>query len=433
MILVELMMKTGLVRLAAIFCALALAACASMPETMAPEAQTDEPIVLLIGLDGLHPDMIDRYDAPNIRALAARGVRAEAMIPVMPTVTFTNFYTLATGLYPENHGIVTNAPWDREFREGFVNATSTQESRWWDGEPIWITAERQGLVSSVMFWLGSEVDFDGVRPTRWTPYDHDKPYDERVTEVLGWFDAPEDTRPRFVAVYFDRVDSAGHFYGPDAPQTAAAVAEVDALVGELAAGLEARGLLDRTNIIIVSDHGMAEVDFDQVIAIDDFIDLDAVFVPEVAGRYRGGRSTFVQVFGEAEAVEAAYQALDGAHPHLRVWRRGETPERFRFDHPTRGPDLFVLADPGWTIHAPSLPAPPRTPIPGMHGYDNADPSMAASFVAAGPAFPEGVTVEAFESVNVYLMMACALGLDPAPTDADPQVVARVTGGRCPAQ
>lgn len=387
------------------------------------------PRVLMIGLDGLSPEMLARWDAPNLKALAARGVTADAMIPVMPSVTFVNFYSIATGLYPESHGMVANAPYDRALDEQFQSATGPQEARWWQGEPIWVTAEKQGLPTAIMFWLGSEVDHQGVRPTRWTPYQHDKPYQERVDEVLAWYDGPEDARPRFAAVYFDRVDTAGHFFGPDAPETEAAVAEVDGYVGQLVEGLRARGVIQNTTIIVVSDHGMARIKSEQIVEVGSHLDLTKLVVPQFAGPYGGSAQPFLQVYGEAGDIETAYAGLKGLHPHIDVWRRGEMPAHFRFDHPTRGPDLFILAAPGWLVRSADVGG-WRPPIPGVHGYNNLDPSMRATFIGAGPIFPEGETADAFENVNVYLMAACALGIVPAKTNGDPAIVESITGGRC---
>ncbi|MFN4185980.1 MAG: ectonucleotide pyrophosphatase/phosphodiesterase, partial [Hyphomonas sp.] len=204
------------------------------PQIETQVAVTEEaPLVIMIGLDGLNPSMIDRWEAPNLKALAARGVRAEAMRPVMPSVTFVNFYSLATGLYPKHHGMVENYPYDKVAKEQFDRATGPQEERWWQGEPIWVTAEKQGLPTSIMFWLGSEVPHDGVRPTRWTPYEHNKPYQDRVDEVLAWYDAPEAELPRFAALYFDRVDTAAHYFGPGSEKAKEAVAEVDGYVGQI--------------------------------------------------------------------------------------------------------------------------------------------------------------------------------------------------------
>ena len=416
---------------------LVLAGCTHAPpaapvEAAAPVVAVDAPAqrVLLIGLDGFRPEMLG-WDAPNLAALAARGVKAEAMIPVMPSVTFVNFYSLSTGLYPENHGMVANNPYDAEAKELFQPASGPQEERWWQGEPIWVTAEKQGLKTAIMFWLGSEVPHEGIRPSIWTPYQHEKPYQERIDEVLAWYDVPDAERPRFAAVYFDRVDTVTHYTGPSSAEAKAAVAEVDAFVGQLIAGIGARGLTDTTTIIVVSDHGMAYTPSEQVLDVGEYIDLDQLVVTQFVGPYAGSGHPSLQIYGEGPALEAAYNGLSAASEHIRVYRRGAMPAHYHLDHPTRGPDLFAVADPGWLMRSTNVGG-WRAPIPGNHGYDSLDPSMAATFIAAGAIFPQGETAPPFENVNVYSMIACALAITPAKTDGDPSVVGHITGGRCAA-
>ena len=425
--------KTGWLFAAAL---IALGACQSAPPApIAPAAPAEaapvsSPRVLLIGLDGFRPEMLD-WDAPNLKALAARGVRAEAMTPVMPSVTFVNFYSLATGLYPENHGMVANYPYDAEAKEHFQQATGPTEERWWQGEPIWVTAEKQGLKTAIMFWLGSEVPHDGVRPSIWTPYQHEKPYQERIDEVLAWYDVPDTERPRFAAVYFDRVDTVTHYTGPNSAEAKAAVTEVDAYVGQLIDGLKARGLADSTTIIVVSDHGMAYTPPEQVLDVGEYIDLGQLVVTQFVGPYGGSGHPFLQIYGEGPALEAAYNGLSIASEHIRVYRAGAMPAHYHLDHPTRGPDLLAVADPGWLMRSVNVGG-WRAPIPGNHGYDNLAPEMAATFLAAGPVFPEGAVAAPFQNVNVYGLIACALGITPAETDGEPSVLAEITGGRCPA-
>lgn len=422
-------------KFAAVLGALAVSACASFPMPgSAPgtaPAQQEDPIVLLIGLDGLRFDAIDRHEAPNLSALAERGTRPERMISVMPTKTFVNFYSMATGLYPENHGMLSNAPWDEEAQTLFSSRNGDpQNPFWWSGEPIWQTAENQGRRAHVMFWLGSEVE--GQRPTVWTPYQHDKPYDERVTEVLAWFDGPEEERPDFAAVYFDHVDSVTHRNGIFGDAEASAVRQVDALVGELVAGLEERGLLERTNILIVSDHGMSNVSMDRLIFLDDYATLDGVFIAEHAGRFGAGLEPYLYGFGEPEDIDRAFLALTNAHPHLSVYRRGEMPDHFHINHSSRGPDLLIAADTGWllTLRSTDLTNPYYLSLQATHGWDNAADEMGATFIGAGPIFPEGTRPAGFENVNIYGLIACGLGIEPTQTDGDLDEVARITGGRC---
>ena len=72
----------------------------------------NRPYVILVSLDGFRWDYGKLYMTPNLDELARTGVKAEALIPSFPTKTFPNHYTIATGLYPDHHGIVNNSFYD---------------------------------------------------------------------------------------------------------------------------------------------------------------------------------------------------------------------------------------------------------------------------------------------------------------------------------
>ncbi len=233
--------------------------------------------VVLVSLDGFRWDFASRADTPNLDSLANEGIRAEKLLSAFPTKTFPNHYTLVTGLWPSNHGIVGNNVRDPELeaRFGMSNREAVADARWWGGEPIWVTAEKQGFKSAPLFWPGSEAPIKGVRPAYWEPYQSEMSNADRVDKLLSWIDLPEPDRPRFLTLYASDVDSAAHGSDPDSsPEVATAVARVDAMVGRLLAGLEQRGLADSTHVIIVSDHGMSATSADRVIPVDDYIDLE---------------------------------------------------------------------------------------------------------------------------------------------------------------
>lgn len=422
----------------ALIAALWLAGCAaSQTGASAPDARAgtdEETLVVLFAVDGLRWDSLELYDVPNMRALAARGMQAERLIPVTPTSTFVQFTSLATGLWPEDHGILNNNTWDRELNERFTNPQSMRDPRWWHGEPFWITAERQGVRTAIQFWLASENAFDGDRATRWFPYHHVMPYEDRPAAAMTWLDGPEALRPRLIALYFDQPDGAGHNFGPDSEGYGAEIERVDAILGQMIGALEARGLLERTDFIFLSDHGMAQLSPDRVITIDDHFDIGSVFIPEVHGRWGNSYQPYMNLYAETEdAAEAAYQAMAGLHPNLRVWRRGEMPDHIRIDHPSRGPDVFIMADAGWMLTSGQLPGPERPlTMLGTHGYDANDPSMHTVLIGAGPSFPQGQTTGPVHHLDLYMLVTCLLGVTPVQTEGDADAVARLTGGRCPA-
>jgi predicted AlkP superfamily pyrophosphatase or phosphodiesterase len=371
---------------------------------------------VLIGFDGWGANYTDRANAPNLRALAGRGVRAEAMIPSFPSKTFPNFYTLATGLYPEHHGVIANNMWDDGIGERFTQqAPTAADPRWWGGEPIWVTAERQGTRTAAMFWPGADVDA-AVRPADYRKYEHTFPNEARVSQVLEWLGRPAPTRPGFVTLYFSDVDAAGHDYGPTAPETMAAAAELDRLLGVLLAGIDALGLADRAHIVVVSDHGMSQQSRDRQIFLDDYIDLSTVQIVDLAPA--------TVLAPRTGTVDEILTALKDRHPAMAVYRREDVPDELHFSEHPRIPPVVAIAGDGWNITTRArfaeLEKGPRL-TGGNHGYDPRLPSMHALFVAAGPRLRHGLVVPPFENVHVYELLCRLLELTPAPNDGSPAV------------
>jgi predicted AlkP superfamily pyrophosphatase or phosphodiesterase len=391
---------------------------ASPPDRGHDPAHREPKPVLLVGIDALGWDFLAKTKTPNLDRLAAGGVATERLVPVFPSKTFPNFYSIATGLYPAHHGIVANNMYDPDLDAWFAlsDRSAVGDGRWWGGEPIWVTAEKAGLKAAAYFWPGTEAGIQGVRPTYWNLYDESVPNRVRVDQVLEWLDLPADQRPSLITLYFSDVDDAAHEYGIESRPVVSALRAVDKAVGRLLTGLEKRGLLEQTNIIVVSDHGMTPISPDRVIFLDDYIDGSLVEVvdwnPVLALRPRPGHEP-----------EEVYAALAGAHPHLAVYQKDEIPERLHYrDHPRIQPILGV-ADEGWTITSRSRQQRQRDRHRGAnHGYDNRLVSMGATFIAAGPDLEQGLVLPPFENIHIYELLCALLGLEPAPNDGDLEVV-----------
>lgn len=377
-------------------------------------------VVVYVGVDGFRWDYLEKFQPPNLTQLAKAGVRAERMEASFPTLTFPNFYTLATGLRPEHHGIIGNSMFDPEFQEKFsLGSPAVQEGKWWGGEPIWVTAQKQGLRSACMFWPGSEAEISGVRPWEWRKFDYKVTPDDRVRTVLDWLALPEAERPRLITLYFHEADTAGHKFGPDSPETKDAVALVDAAIGTLREGVHRLGLADVVNYVIVSDHGMTELSPDRVIPLSEKIDLAKVNV-DFSGAVAGLRPH------EGENVEEIYQALAAKPDHYKVYRREEIPERLHFRAHRRIPPIVMIADEGWMITREPLTNVTRGIFQkATHGFDPALPSMGATLIADGPAFKKGVTLPPFENIQVYNLLCATLGLKPAKNDGDRRLLDQV--------
>lgn len=370
---------------------------------------TDRFPLILISLDGFRNDYLDRGITPQLSALARSGVRAAAMRPVFPSKTFTNHYTIVTGLLPKHHGIVSNTMYDPEMKAWFriSDTAAVRNPAWWGGEPIWVTANRQGLRSASYFWVGSEAPIGGVRPTYWKPYVHLTPHEERIRQVLQWLDLPSGERPSVITLYFSDTDDAGHRFGPDSPEIEAAIQKVDSSIGRLLEGLRERGLRGKVNVVVVSDHGMAAVDSNRVVYWDDA--LDATVVRSIE------EGPILTINVPADSVRLYVGRLNELSPHLTAFASEDLPARFLYsDHP-RIPSIVALMDEGWSVSRRSRRG--GYPISGgTHGYDNMVPSMQAMFIAQGPSFRVGAQVDTVYNLDVYELMCRILLLKPAAND-----------------
>ena len=405
-------MKCMLATLGLLLCGL-LGSCSTPP----PAATGP---VILISLDGFRWDYLQRYSAPTLQRLARDGVHARTMTPSYPTKTFPNHYTLVTGLRPARHGIVGNWFYDPANGEtfGMSKHDSNLDAKWWGGEPVWITAERQGVRSVCYFWPGSEAAHHGLRPSQWLPFNDKIPSNDRVDGLLKWFDVPAAERPRLATLYFSAVDHGGHKYGPDAPELQASITEVDTAIARLLSGLERLGLRDRANLIIVADHGMSPASTDRVIFLEDLVAINTIEV-ETTGPYAGVRPKP----GTRSAAELAAGIRAKAPPQLQVYLRNELPARFHYSGNDRIPAVMLVADDQWSIEQRAgWPVRAASYDKGNHGWDNATPNMGALFLAHGPAFKTRTKLDQVDNFQVYNLVCAVLGLKPSPNDGDETLV-----------
>ncbi|MGA9800549.1 MAG: ectonucleotide pyrophosphatase/phosphodiesterase [Terriglobales bacterium] len=362
-----------------------------------------KPYVILVSLDGFRYDYAKKYHANHLLALAAQGASApEGMLPSFPSITFPNHYTIVTGLYPGHHGIVANSFYDpdRKAVYSYHDAKAIADGTWYGGTPLWVLAEQQGMRSASFFWVGSEADIQGVRPSYYLKFDASFPNEKRVEQVLSWLHLPPPQRPHFITLYFSDSDSAGHEYGPDSPQVAAAVHELDAEIGRLVDGIKESRL--RVDLIVVADHGMVKVD-GPPIHLDNYGLNLASFSPIIG--------SLLYPKSEDDA-QKAYEALRGKSDKFVVYRRAQVPVALHFDNNPRVGDPVVIPTGPYYISAGGASVTTEHPPVGMHGYDvKTMPEMRAIFVAVGPDLRPGVALNPFENVNIYPLIAKILGLD----------------------
>jgi predicted AlkP superfamily pyrophosphatase or phosphodiesterase len=368
---------------------------------VAGQLKANEQTVVLISLDGFRWDYIEKHDAPNLKAMSEQGVRGQKMIPVYPTKTFPNHISIVTGLLPVNHGIVANSFCDKARKNMcYSMGKGLTDSTWLQGIPIWNLAKMHGLKTATYFWPESDARYNGMTPDYFFHFSQYSDYQNRIDQMVEWLKLPRAMRPRFIAGYFSLVDSIGHDYGPDAPQTRDAVRQLDTLMGLFQARLAE--LEQDINLIIVADHGMSEVDPQKSIALNT-LPVDDNFLVKNSGTnllIYAKPDTNADIEGYKVRLQAAAQ---GRYEVLTDEQRAS----LHFNKGTRVGDIVVQTS------APAVfTQDKKASYLGTHGYVyNED--MAATFVAVGPAFKKGLSIDTVNALDVYALMANILCLDIA--------------------
>lgn len=371
-----------------------------------PEILKVEPYVVVLSMDGFRWDYTDRVLTPNFDKIAKLGVKAISMKPSFPTKTFPNHYSIATGLVPDHHGIVLNSFYDPESGRYYDigNREAVEDGSFYGGEPIWVTAEKQGVISGSFFWVGSEAEIAGYRPTYWKVYEHKFPYVQRLDSVISWLQKPEDKRPHLIMWYFDEPDHSGHTFGPDSPEIKKMVIRLDSTLGIFMDKLQALDIAGEINFIVTSDHGMGNISNDRKVVLGDYIDVD--LIEEIQG-YNPNYNIAVKD-GFEDQVLQQLQSVEG----ITTWKAENVPARLNYGTNDRCLDLVVVADNSWSVVLDAS----KNVGKGAHGFDNDNRDMHAIFYAYGPTFKSNYISPTFDNVDIYPLICQILKLKPAPVD-----------------
>lgn len=380
---------------------LLLGSCTSTP-------QKDERYVVVLSMDGFRSDYPSRAHTPTLDSLAKVGVRA-AFRPCYPSVTFPNHYSMATGLHPDHHGIINNSFYDAELDS--VYTMKCLDPRFFGGEPIWNTAERQGIRTASFYWVGSELPLASGQPSIWKKFDSSVPFPARADSVIAWLQRPEGTRPHLIMWYFEEPDHTGHVCTPDSSATLRMVEHVDSVLGYFFTKARTLEIFNKIDFLVVSDHGMATYTPEESVNLAEYLPRDSfhhVFegVPTL-------------LYPKEDYAEKAYEILKKV-PNVTVWHKEEIPDKYVYGSNPRVPELVVSPNMGTYVVFRNNP---DAYSGGAHGYDNYAPEMEAIFYAAGPSFKQGAELPVMPNVNLYLIISRLLGIEPAPNDGDSSVIA----------
>ncbi len=369
------------------------------------EAQA-KPYVIMISTDGFRYDYAEKYNAENLLRYSNQGIRAKAMIPGYPSITFPNHWTLMTGLYPSHHGLIDNFFYDYKRNASYAmnDRKNAEDGSWYGGMPLWGLAENQGMVSASLMWVGSASDAGGKRPTYYYPYHEKFSPSEKVDKVIDWLKLPMDQRPHFISLYFPEVDGSGHHFGPDTKETEDAVHLIDKAMGKLVQRVNDLGLKN-VNFVFVSDHGMIKVDSGAP------LEIPAILSDKNRFDYYNSQTLLRVYVKNPEEVKTVYKELKAEKTEdYEVYLDKKLPKYLHFrtkdDRYSRIGQILLIP------RAPKifLEKGKKTSV-GKHGYNpKLVPEMKATFIAWGPEFKINLVIDEFQNINVYPLVAEILGL-----------------------
>lgn len=349
---------------------------------------------ILISLDGFRYDYLDRGVTPTLSKIAKDGVRSAYLQPVFPSSTFPNHISIITGLYPTNHGIVANKFIDTITKELYsIGSKKSGDSKWYLGEPFWLTCKKNNIISASYFWPSSDLNDSSRNPNYFEKYEHNRDYLARVNGVLSWLDLPDNQRPRFITLYFDLPDSYGHLFGTKSEVLNKKLSDLDSVINKLIDGLETRKILDYTNIIILSDHGMMNFNENTVININN---LFPKHFAEIVNN-----SAYIFIYPKPNHDDSVQVYLQQQAKNFKFYRSDSLPEIFSVGNTSRMGKFVAIAHCGWIFTDKENWD--GTYI-ATHGYDNRCLEMQGIFLAIGPDFKQSYRSIGLRNIDVYPLL-----------------------------
>ncbi|MFD2033617.1 ectonucleotide pyrophosphatase/phosphodiesterase [Belliella marina] len=381
--------------------------------------QERDTYVILISLDGYRFDYTERFQPENISRFIENGTAATSMIPSFPTKTFPNHYSIATGMKPENHGLVNNSFFDPSKNTVYSirDRSIVEDGYWYGGTPLWVLAEQNGMKAASYYFVGSEADIQGIRPSYYKNYDGGVSNLTRVSKVFEWLELPSEERPRLITLYFSDMDDVGHAYGPsNDSELSKKLNKLDRELGALFEGLKSIDL--DINVFLVSDHGMVDVPRQNLLNLDKITE-------NIAGRIvNNGALAHVYLDNplELEQVYLDLKMIEGPFDVVKV--KDKQYYKNTDSYANRLGELLVIPDLGFYLATSSdmmkyqnRAAMMKTEVFGEHGFSPEYKEMHAIFYANGPQVCEGMKIDSFQNIHVYPMIANLLGL-PMPEGID---------------
>jgi predicted AlkP superfamily pyrophosphatase or phosphodiesterase len=332
-------------------------------------------VIVWVSMDGFRHDYIDKANTPFFHKLMAEGSYSKQLTTITPSLTFPSHVSEATGVPASEHGIPANDFYDAATHKQYSFPAAPQMLQ---AEPIWLTAPRQGVRTLVYDWPFAYGFTSDPRPDYFQAQFQNALTDEqRLNRLLEAWMLDQNPKPlSLLMAYIKHTDTNGHKYGPDAPETKAAVEEMDQDLSRFVTS--AKSIFDQKSkpedelyILLTTDHGMMPVktlvNFEKLLAKKPSLAVQMVTSGPLGMIYLD------QVPSDQTTTLKASMLEDlRKWDFVSVYTRETLPPDWRLAHPTRVGDIVVMLKPGYSFSTrlplATFPVEKVGGPLGMHGY-----------------------------------------------------------------
>jgi arylsulfatase A-like enzyme len=466
--------------------------CISIPgwaedKAAAPRAGKAEHVVMIVW-DGMRPDFVADQYTPALAKLAREGVTFARHHSAYVTSTEVNATVLATGVYPNRSGIMANREYRPELnvfkpvdtqavtsvrtgdelaRGRYIGVQTVAEILHAAGRRTVIAGTKQvailhdrsakrdegALRNSVNLFQGATLPDAALKPLigafgPFPPQGHfpNAKEDEWTTRALIeslW----KDDVPKFSVLWLSEPDFSQHQAGPGSPTALGALKSSDQNLARVLRALDAKGVRDKTDVLVVSDHGFStvsrQIDLAQILA-DAGFKATRIFTEEPQPgeimAVTDGATSLIYVIGhDAALVRKLVEFLQMSDFTGLIATREAMPGTFTLDRlriNTPGAPDIVLAlrwsDKKSDFGVPGMVVSDLGKKPGQGMHATVSPfELHNTLIAIGPDFRKGWTDNLpTGNVDIAPTILAILGVK-APEPMDGRVLSEAMAGETP--
>lgn len=373
----------------------------------AHNGKDDQPYLIILSLDGFRWDYCDYAETPTFDSLSRVGTKAQSVVPCFPTKTFPNHYSIATGLRPENHGLVLNSFYDPIIKKSYSirDKDAVTNGEFYGGEPIWNVAEQNGVKTATLFWVGASAEINQQRPSYWSNYNEELSLNSRIDSIVNWLEMDEKNRPHLIMWYYHEPDNIGHIYGPNSPELISEIEKLDSFLNVFLTEVRKVNIFSEIDFIITSDHGMGELSSDKEVYLIDIIDTNDI-------EYYNGGNPIINFKVKDGKIDKVYNDLIKGSENIEVWKNNETYDDYHYGKNHRTLDITVVAEPYWSLYFSDKGYASK----GTHGYSNTFKDMHSIFYAVGPSFKKNYIHPTFNNIDIYPLIGEIMDFETPASD-----------------